>query len=148
MVLMLIVTVATAQVSTTFEQISRNNGSGASGSTWSRGATHYTEWTDMKGVDSAWVIVDFPDSIACAIYAVSSVGGDNDGVDTTSGLLNSDSTKYAVNGTGMAKSYSTVGYYVQGFPLLRFKIYFGAGAQQDSQATEKYRVFIKKFRHQ
>jgi hypothetical protein len=145
MVLILIVTVATAQVSTTFEQICRDNGSGVSGSTWSRGATHYTEWTDMRGVDSAWVVVDFPDSIACAIYATSNVGG---GVDTTSGILNSDSTKYAANGTGMAKSYSTVGYYVPGFPLLRFKIYFGAGAQQDSQGTEKYRVFIKKYRHQ
>lgn len=145
MALLLIATVATAQVTTTFEQLYRNNGSGRDGSTWSRGATHYTEWTDMRGVDSARIVIDVPDSSACAIYAISNVGG---GVDTCSAILNSDSTKYAVGGTGICNSYSLVGYYLDGFPLLRLKIYWGAGTQQDSQGTEKYRVFIKKYRHQ
>ena len=80
MALILVTGITSAQTSTTFEQIYRNNGSGASGSTWARGATHYSNWTDMTDVDSAWIVVDFPDSNACAIRVENCVSMTGNGV--------------------------------------------------------------------
>jgi hypothetical protein len=131
------------QVTTTFEQLYRNNGTGASGSTWTKSTTHYTDWTSMVDVDSAWLVVDFPDSVACAIKVVNNVGG---GVDTISALINADSTAYYVDGTGIATAYSLTGYYIQGFPKIRIQTIF-SGTKTDTQGTEKYRYYIKKFRH-
>ncbi len=147
--LILVVSIANAQVTTSFNQIYRNNGSGASGSTWAAAATHYSEFIDMTDVDSAQVVFNFPDSVDVDVYVENYTS--QTGVVAVSGRIgenagSTDSVRYVTDGTGKSWSSSLGTNYKAGFPLIRLKLAFQTGS--DTQGTEKYKMYIKRFRHQ
>ncbi|MBE3116686.1 hypothetical protein IMZ68_05715 [Candidatus Bathyarchaeota archaeon] len=143
--IVLIAGIASAQTYSTFEQVYRNDGSGAVGTDWRRSATHYTNLQDMSRVDSAWLIVNFPDSVDCAIKVDNYTA--SDGVVSTSALINTDSTIYATDNTGISAVYTLKTFYQEGYPLIRFRTLFSAIKNHTDAVSEKYKYYIMKFYH-
>ncbi len=149
LMLILAVGVVSAQVSTTFDQVKLANGDMTD--TWALTATDsidYTDFIDMKDVDSAQVVFDFPDSVDVDVYCLSYAA--RNGVVVTSDRIgenagSTDSVRYVTDGTGKAWSSSLGSNYKAGFPLIKLKLDFHLGS--DTQGTEKYRIWIKRFRH-
>jgi hypothetical protein len=144
--MVLIAGITQAQKFYTFEQVFRNDNSGANGSTWAASATHYSDFIDMRDVDSAWIVVNFPDSVDVGIFVENYTS--TDGVVYLSSAANaSDSTIYTTDNTGISEKYSLVGYYQQGFPLIRLKSVFSA-IDNTLVLSAKYKYYIFKFKHQ
>jgi len=143
--LIFIVGTTSAQNYTTIEQMYRNDGSGASGSTWLDDQTHYTNMQDMSNVDSAWIVANFPDSVNCAFY-VENYSAYN-GVVSLSDIVNTDSLQYSTDETGISDCYTLVDFYQQGYPLIRIKTVFSDGGGNTLEEVAKYKLYIKKFKH-
>jgi len=92
-------------------------------------------------------VFDFPDSVDVDVYCENYAA--RDGVVKLSGIIgenagSTDSVLYVTDGTGYSWSSSLGTNYVSGFPLIRLKLCFHYGS--DTQGTEKYRIWIKRFR--
>ncbi|MBE3116685.1 hypothetical protein IMZ68_05710 [Candidatus Bathyarchaeota archaeon] len=140
--------------STTFDQVFRNNGNGVNGSLWSNSLTHYTEFIDMKDVDSAQVVVNFPDSVNVAFYVenyTDASGVVNIVLNAPAGTGAADSITYVTDNTGMSHAFSLTTWYDAGYPIIRVKAIFGStknhATTSATYATQKYKMYIKRFRH-
>jgi hypothetical protein len=143
--MVLLTGIMSAQSFVTFEQMYRDDGSGANGSTWADGVTHYTNFQDMTDADSAWIVANFPDSVNCAFYVMNYAG--EKGVSATSAIVNTDSLQYTTDETGISACYSLVGFYDQGYPVIKIKTVFSDGGGNTLVLSKKYKLFIKKFKH-
>jgi hypothetical protein len=139
--LLALVAVANAQV--TSEELPRANYAVGVGSTWTNSATHYSEWIDLRDVDSVWVTFEFPDSVDMKVYV-----GDApriNGLITYSATV-ADSVEYSADATGYTYTTRLTGEVKQGHSGAKLKYSFSSSLNDRTQ-TEKYFVWIKKFRH-
>jgi hypothetical protein len=140
--LVLVVGVAFPQ-NVSVERLLRNNGSGLAGSTWAASATHYTEWfaTDY---DSAHIFIVCPDTVKAGVTVQGS--GVTDGTLLVASNSTVDSISATASAAGLAIGFSIQDNSVLGAPFARQVIAFSANTN-DTQLTEKYKIWIKKFRH-
>lgn len=147
---MILLAVGITYGQTEFSQVYRNNGSGAAGSTWAKSATHYSNYIDMSDVDSAWIVFNFTDTVDVLVqwenYTSTSDGVVSRSDTIGEGYGNTSDTICVKSADGASWSSSLTGAYEQGFPIGRIKLTFSAYIN-DTQATEKYKMYIKKFKH-
>jgi len=108
----------------------------------------------MRNVDSAQVVVNFPDSV-CAAFYIQNFTEKGDGVaeiilNAPAGTGAADSISSAAD-AGYSHAFTLTSWYDPGFPLIRIKtIYTSTKNHATTGAgylTQKCKVYIKRFRH-
>ena len=139
--------------STTFDQIRLSGQSDLSGWVWTNSLTTYTEFIDMKDVDSAWVVVNFPDSMCAAFYVENYSSRDgvaNIILNAPAGTGAADSLVSTANG-GYSHSFTLTTWYDTGYPLIRIKTIHSSSKNHATTGADylgtKCKYYIKRFRH-
>ena len=140
--LVLVVGVMNAQ--NKVEQLFRFPGSTYSaGSTWAASATHYSEKVGFVDEDSIHVTLIFTDTVDVDVYVINYGSGINETVGDTSAAVDSVA---ATKAAGYSKTLTLVGKLNMGAAAFQLKLAFVATGN-DTQATEKYKMYIKRFRN-
>ena len=127
------------------EQLFRASASNAyaDGSTWAASQTHYSAKVGFVDDDSIHVTFIFTDTVDVDVYVINYGSGINESIGDTSAAVDSVA---ATKAAGYSKTLSLNGKLNMGAAAFQVKLAFVASGN-DTQGTEKYKMYIKRFRN-